>query len=394
MTNTNVLGIVAEYNPMHNGHIFQLEKCKEKSNAEFTVAVISGNFTQRGEPALLDKWTRTEMAILGGVDLVLELPFYFACNSAEYFAKGAVQILNGLGAVTHMGFGSESGDIEQLQKIADVFLNETEETEKKIKENLSKGLSFPAARQLAFGEEGDVINHPNNILAIEYLKALKLQNSTIEPITVKRHKAAYHDRELTDGMGSGTGIREALQKGNTDSLEGVPDTTCDILKKNEGSFVFSDNQIYFDLLKYAILRSTKEELAEIFAVGEGIENKILKEIRHASNLQELIERVKSKRYTQTRIQRIFAHILVNMDKKAKTPDFIKVLGFNHKGAKLLKTIKKAEKNTMPIVTNTEKVDKENMTMDIRATDIYNLISKKDTYTNSDFVKKPVIIGEV
>ena len=392
LTNKNVLGIVAEYNPFHNGHLYQLEKCKEQSSADYTVAVISGNFTQRGEVAILDKWNRAKMAILAGVDLVVELPFYFACNSAEYFAKGSIDILNALGNVTHLGFGSESGDVDALVDVANKLAVESDELKKAIKEKLDSGMSFPKARSEALcGEAKLILQSPNNILAIEYIKNLLLTNSSIKPVTVKRYQKGYHEDGVLNDISSATYIRQVLKEKDIDSLKGVPNTTKEILKENIDNLTFNDDENLFNLLKYKILSSEPRELSYIFSVGEGIENKVIKEIRTCNSLEELIDKVKSKRYTRTRVQRIFAHMLVGLKKDADIPQYIRVLGFNKKGSELLKEIKKKKLSTLPVVTNINKVQNINFDLDIRANDIYNLISKNDTYKYSDFIKQPVII---
>ncbi|MEE1037744.1 MAG: nucleotidyltransferase [Eubacterium sp.] len=393
MENKRVLGIVAEYNPMHNGHIYQLLKCKEESMSDCVVAVVSGNFTQRGEPALLDKWTRTEMAILSGVDLVIELPFYYACNSAEYFASGAVDILNSMGIITHLGFGSECGDIEQLKKTAMILVEESHEFKENLKKYLDEGHSFPKARQLAAGEYGTILNEPNNILAIEYLKKLTKESSDIIPITVKREKTAYHDENINENIASGKGIRKFLRENdNSISLDQVMNSqAAKVLEDAKEFFVFSDSEKYFALLKSCILRSDKEHLKKIFSITEGLENKIIKEIRNCNSLDQFIESLKSKRYTRTMLQRICTHILLDMKKEQVQDKYIRVLGFNQKGAALLKRMKKEETCKYPVITNINKIEDVDLSLDIRANDIYNMISGRDTYNRSDFVVQPVRI---
>ncbi len=391
MKRSNVLGIVAEYNPFHNGHLYQLNKCKELSDAECVVAVMSGNFTQRGEIALLDKWTRAKMAILSGVDLVVELPFYYACNSAEYFAKGAVEILDSLGAVTHIGFGSEDGDINKLSGIAKKLNGEDEKFQDELKIHLSKGLSYPRARTLALGENSDLITLPNNILAIEYLRQLFLRESMIFPVTVKRYKTGYHQKEKVDGIQSGTSIRTFLKKDCDITQIAIPTASFNEINGQKDKILFYDNQKLFDMIRTTILTKDSYQLERIFSIGEGLENKLLKEIRNQKDLKSLIEAVKSKRYTRTRIQRMLIHILVNFEKNHNKPNYIRVLGFNDRGGSLLKYIKKEKLNSMPIVTNINKHKDLDFSLDIRATDIYNIISGSDIYSNSDFTNKPIII---
>lgn len=392
MISNNVLGIVAEYNPFHMGHKYQLEKCKEMCDAKYVVAVMSGNFTQRGEVAILDKWTRAKMAILAGVDLVIELPFYFACNSAEYFAKGSINLLDSLGMVTHIGFGSEAGSEKLLSQVAMKIAFESDQLKNDIKTNLDKGMSYPKARSEALGEMGEILKSPNNILAVEYIKNIILSGSQIKPVTVARFEKGYHDKGVSNNIASATHIRNKIRSCNIDNIDGVLDTTKDILKANISNLVFADDEKLFQLLKYKILTSNLHSLSNIFSVGEGIENKILKEFRNCDSLEQLIDKVKSKRYTRTRIQRILMHTLVSFTKENDIPKYIRVLGFNINGSKLIKEIKKNEANTLPIVTNINKEKNINFDLDIRANDIYNLIAGKDTYKYSDFVKQPIIIN--
>lgn len=361
-------------------------------DAKYVVAVMSGNFTQRGEVAILDKWTRAKMAILAGVDLVIELPFYFACNSAEYFAKGSINLLDSLGMVTHIGFGSEAGSEKLLSQVAMKIAFESDQLKNDIKTNLDKGMSYPKARSEALGEMGEILKSPNNILAVEYIKNIILSGSQIKPVTVARFEKGYHDKGVSNNIASATHIRNKIRSCNIDNIDGVLDTTKDILKANISNLVFADDEKLFQLLKYKILTSNLHSLSNIFSVGEGIENKILKEFRNCDSLEQLIDKVKSKRYTRTRIQRILMHTLVSFTKENDIPKYIRVLGFNINGSKLIKEIKKNEANTLPIVTNINKEKNINFDLDIRANDIYNLIAGKDTYKYSDFVKQPIIIN--
>ena len=197
------VGIIAEFNPLHNGHKYLLDEAKRLSGADFCIVVMSGNFVQRGSPALLDKYTRTQMALLNGVDLVIELPVIYATASAEYFARGAVRLLDKLGVVDIITFGSECGNIELLKKAATELTEETPDFKKNLQDNLKKGLSFPKARSQAIGKQGDG-SEPNNILGIEYIKALNYWDSSITPTTIERKGSGYHDEQ----MASATAIRK------------------------------------------------------------------------------------------------------------------------------------------------------------------------------------------
>ncbi|QAT42812.1 nucleotidyltransferase [Aminipila luticellarii] len=404
-----VLGIIAEYNPFHNGHLYQLNQSAAMTEADFVVAIISGNFTQRGEAAVLSKWARAEMAVRCGIDLVIELPFAFACNNAEYFAKGAIEILNRLRCVTHLSFGSESGDLERLKEVACFLSHETEEFKDQLKSNLSKGFSYPKARSEAvkecLGEEAsENMLQPNNILAIEYLKQLYLTHSDIIPVTVKRYASNYHDQELRGNIASASAIRKALHSNdwNTQLLESaVPAEVLAILQKELPKAPSSDSEeLYFKLAASKILTEKNSCLKEIFSVTEGLENKLKASIRISDTLGDLKNSLKSKRYTSTRISRLLTHILIGLTKSdfntiVETQQYYAhILGFNKKGAHLLKLLKQEEKATLPLITNINKqADALNhcqllLSYDLIASDFYNLLSNQNIYEHSDRLYKP------
>lgn len=408
-----VLGIIAEYNPFHNGHLYQLQKSIDMTEADFVVAIVSGSFTQRGEPAIASKWSRAEMAVRNGIDLIIELPFVFACNNAEYFAKGAIEILNRLGCVTHLSFGSESGDLTQLKTAANFLSYETDEFKSNLKSNLDAGLSYPKSRseavKVTLGEQySNLMVNPNNILAIEYLEQLHLTNSDIIPVTVKRYVADYHDKKLIGNIASASAIRKSLidNEFNADIIEKfIPQETLDVLIKNDnhsGSIHsnFKLDELYYNMVTSKILTTKCSDLKEIFSVAEGLENKLKETIRMSNNLIELKDYLKSKRYTATRISRVLTHIAMGLTKTdfndiLETNEYYAhILGFNKKGAKLLKIIKNSEKATLPCITN---INKESdrlkkcqllLSYDLIASDFYNLLSGKNLYNNSDQLHKP------
>lgn len=372
----NVAGIVAEYNPMHSGHIYHLQRTREVCGADFVVAVMSGDFTQRGEPAIYDKWLRAAAAVKNGVDLVFELPFAYACNSAAYFGTGAVSILDGLGCVTHLSFGSESGEMQPLLEIAKFLAKEPKAYKNALKENLDKGHSFPKARAFALTEtfgKADALKQPNNILGIEYLKAIIRLNSKIEPVTVVRRGQGHHE--------SASEIR---------------------------STIIWDESKYFDMIRQAFIKSQGVSLDDILGAAEGIQNKIIKNIRSSKDLEDLIDKVKSKRYTWTGINRLLAQTLVGFTadefNRINGTRYGRILAFNENGARLLRRIKKTECATMPILTNINRdlhqqpgVDealKLSLSKDILAADLYNLAFHKDLYENSDFVMKPTYVHQL
>jgi len=402
----NVLGIIAEYNPFHKGHSYHLKESVKKTNAGFTVCVMSGNFMQRGEPAMVNKWTRARMAVENGVDLVLELPFTYACNNAEYFAKGGIDILNRLGCITHLSFGSESGDLELLSHTASLLANESRELKESIKEFTDRGFSFPKARYEAVrkcaGEEAaSVLNSANNILAVEYLKQLHRTGSRIEPITVIRYGTGYHDIDPFQNIASASAIRRKINEANHFECirDFMPKETLQILKEiDKGvNVIFND---FFQMLVYQVLTSSAEYLGTVLSATEGLENKVKKAVSDAKNMETLIKAVKSKRYTETRIQRLLSHILIGLDKDSfqlilkERINYCRVLAFNKKGAELLKQIKLTGCNSIPVLTNINREltagakEWNLLKYDILASDIYNLVADGEIYKNSDYVVQP------
>lgn len=408
-----VLGIIAEYNPFHNGHLYHLQKSIDMTEADFVVAIISGNFTQRGEAAIVSKWTRAEMAIKCGIDLVIELPFVFACNNAEYFAKGAIEILNRLKCITHLSFGSESGNMSMLKRTADFLSFETDDFKYNLKKNLDSGFSYPKARSEAvktmLGEDyANLMVNPNNILAIEYLKQLYLTKSDITPVTVKRYAADYNDFTLSGNIASASAIRNAICSGDFNPNiinDFIPAEAFKVLINNistTNKSAFNWDELYYNIVVSKILTTNSSNLKEIFSVAEGLENKLKETIRSSNTLSELKDSVKSKRYTATRISRLLTHICIGLTKSDfydilnNQEYYAHILGFNQKGAKLLKMIKKSGEATIPCITNLNK-ESDNLktcqkllTYDMLASDFYNLLFGRNLYMHSDQLRKPYI----
>ena len=402
----NVLGIIAEYNPFHNGHLYHLQESIKKVEPDYTICVMSGDFTQRGEPAMADKWIRSSIAVKNGIDLVLELPFAFACNNAEYFAAGAVDILDRLGCVTHLSFGSEAGELSMLSKAAKYLSKEEEELKKRIKEFANQGISFPKARYEAvkkcMGDSyAEVLKSANNILAVEYMKQLNIIGSKIEPITVTRYGTGYHDKDSFENFASATAIRHRLNQSSEfqEVFDFLPSKTFEVLKNIDRGVNIKFNDFY-QLLLYQILTSESEQLETILSATEGLENRVKKAAIESTDMNSMLKAVLSKRYTHTRISRLLTHILIKMDKEsfrsilASRANYGRVLAFNEKGASLLKKIKKEELNSIPVLTNINReISKESkewklLQYDITAADVYNLIAYGEIYTHSDYVMKP------
>jgi len=400
-----VLGIIAEYNPFHNGHLYHVTESKKQAEADVVVAVMSGHFTQRGEIAILDKWERARLAVCCGVDLIFELPFVYACNNAEYFAQGAVEILNGLDCVDTISFGSESGSIETLSEAARLIAYETESFKACLRDELARGVSYPKARASAVrivseNAYAEILSRPNNILAVEYIKQLMLTGSKIKPMTIKRMGADDNATQLSGTFSSAASIRMAMaaeiEKSNI--ALALPEASCKTLFTINNDI----NQImnsYYLLLTSCIVTSLEEELESIFSAGEGLGSKMKKVIRSAQNVEDLILAIKSKRYTRTRIQRLLAHSALHLTKadfekiRKKNINYARVLAFNETGAKLLRQIKKS-KVSIPVITNINKqrdeagLAQELLRYDILASDFYNLVSGKPLYENSDYIRMP------
>ena len=408
----NVVGIVAEYNPFHNGHLYHLLESKKLSSSDYTIAVISGNFVQRGDVSIIDKWSKAEMALKNGIDLVLELPTLYSISSAENFAFGSMRILDSLGIVNAVSFGTEQSDIDTLDKFATVLFNEPKEYISVLNHELSKGISYPKARENALllylndiRKYANVLSSPNNILGIEYLKALKKLKSNMIPIAIPRNKVGYNSTEIVNDFASATSIRQMLITRNTkDIYKVMPENSYEILNNcvSNGQYVSSIAQYEKEII-YILRKLSIEEIANIPDVTEGLENLIKEAANSCNNIHEFINIVKSKRYTQTRIQRILVYALLGITKKDminlnKTNPYIRVLGFNSKGRDLLSAIV-SENPKLNIITSVKKFMDSNpnrnlmsiLEKDIFATNVYTLGYEYDSFSNLDYTKKLITL---
>lgn len=400
----NVLGLIVEYNPFHNGHLYHLEESVKKTNANVVIAVMSGNFLQRGEPSIISKWKRTEIALLNGVDLVIELPYVFATQKAETFANGAVSILDALHCDS-LCFGSESGEIEPFLQTTQFLLQHQLEYDERIKKYIKTGVSYPKALTLAFqelasGQDMLDLSLPNNILGFHYVSAIYKQNAKIKPYTIKRSQAGYHEESFSSPtIASATSIRKALFSSESEqkSINNyVPPETLDRLNKykSENTLLHSWES-YFHYLKYSILTMTKEEIQSIYEVEEGLENRILKFIVQSTSFHEFIEKLKSKRYTWTRLQRVCTHILTKTTKQqmkniTETSPYIRLLGMTENGQKYLNTIKKDV--PVPIISKVSSFQHPFHDIDIRASYTYNMIfqePKRSLRLNDEYTSPPI-----
>ena len=409
---SKVLGIIAEYNPFHNGHLYHIMKSKQKAQADFCIAVIGGNFTQRGEPSLLDKWSKAESALLNGVDLVLELPTLYATSSAENFADGAIKLLNSLKIVDTLSFGAENAHIDILDDFAEVLYKEPKQFKTLLSAELKKGVSYPKARETALmmylndiKKYLNVLSSPNNILGIEYLKALKKSKSRIEPIAIKRINSIHNDTKLSGNIASASAIRKLLQEDEIYKIENfMPISSYSILKKNiNQGHILNSLSTYEREIIYSIRLMSVDELGEFQDVSEGLENLIKKAADSCNNISDLIKIVSSKRYTSTRIQRILLYILLDITKKdiqfsKKIIPYARILGFNENGKKLISKIVEANPK-IDFVSSVNRFVTECpdnnlqrlLAKDILATNIYTLGYTDDSQSNLDYTKKIISI---
>ena len=364
------MGIICEYNPFHNGHIYHLRKIKELYPDSMIILVMSSSFTMRGEISLLNKWDKTSVALKYGVDLVVELPTFYSTNSADTFAEGAIKLLNYLDC-DYLVFGSESNDINNLIKLANIQLT-NKNYDSLVKEYMDKGNNYPTSLSKALSDiTGNTINLPNDLLGLSYVKEIIKQNSKIKPISILRTND-YHDNEITDTISSATAIRNSLIN-NIDIANTVPKETLDTIIN------YNIKDKYFELLKYKIL-SDINNLDNYLDVDEGLENLIRKNITKVNNFDELLESIKTKRYTYNRLNRMFIHILLNIKKddvkKLKEINYIRVLGFTNIGKKYIKELR--NKLNIPIITNYSDIDNDNLSFELYVTYIYNeIINRND-----------------
>lgn len=365
-------GIIAEYNPFHNGHKYHIEKTRKLTGADGVIVVMSGNFVQRGEYAICDKWSRAKMAICGGADLVIELPVIYSCQSAEFFAKGAVSILENLNC-NYLSFGTEADDTEEIIKIAEFLKNPDDNFKKTLEESLQKGESYPKALSKALGN--DAINTPNNVLAIEYIKYLE----KMKPFGITR-KGSMHD-----GKGSASDIRAKISA-NESAQSLMPQSALDIFEKSNRA----NREIYEKLVLYKLRTITADELKAVPDVTEGLENRIMQMCHKATTLDELLELIKTKRYTMARIRRILNNALLGITKDhiTKAPEYVRVLGMNKKGMEILASLR--DNTDIPIITKVADAPKSKMLdVDTNATNIYSLLADKPSMT--DYTTTPVIL---
>ena len=381
----NSVGIIAEYNPFHNGHLYHLNKVKEMFPNSPIILILSGNYLQRGEISMLDKWTKTKIALENNIDLIIELPFNFATQSADIFAKGALQLLDAL-KVSNLVFGSESNNIEDLVLLANTQLND-KNYQNIIKEFLQKGVNYPTALSKALREiTNKDICTPNDILGLSYVREIIKNNYNIKPICIKRTND-YHNIDENSNIISASNIRNKI-KNNINIKNYVPNSTYKCLANIPTLFIDK----YFSYLKYKII-SNLNELNEYLDVDEGIDNRIKKFIYNSNNYDELINNIKTKRYTYNKISRMLCHILTSYKKSdvIENIEYIRILGMNNIGKNYINNIKKDIE--FPIITKFSDFNKKYQDLELKLAYIYSLSLDSDDifeYINNEKRSKVII----
>ena len=376
----NVIGIVCEYNPFHLGHLYQLKKIKEMYPNSIIIVVCSSNFTQRGDVSIINKWDKTKIALDYGVDIFIELPFGYATQSSDIFAKGAIEILNHL-KIDTLVFGSESNNIQELTNLANIQLN-NKEYNNIVKDYLDNGINYPTALSKALSDiTNTTINKPNDLLGLSYIKEIIKNDYKITPVTIKRTND-YHSKDINSNIINASLIRKLLIEKN-DITNYIPNNTYKYLK------LLSLNDFY-PYLKYQIINNSNK-LNNYQTVDEGIENRIIKNIYKSSNYNELVMNIKTKRYTYNKINRMLLHILTNFTKEEAQSikiDYIRLLGFTNAGQKYLNSIKKDI--NIPIITRYKPNISNLLDLEFRANSIYAFVTNNFELIKLEYNSKPII----
>ena len=397
-----VVGIIAEYNPFHNGHAYQISEVKKLFDDVKIISIMSGSFTQRGTPSLLDKWTKARLAVYDGCDLVLELPFTSAVRSAQDFARGAVRILKNLGVVNFLAFGAETSNLNQLQSAAKVFDNKNFPAQ--IKAEMSKGISYAAAvtkfLSTSTNIDENILRQPNNILAIEYLRTLP---KNIQPILIPRIGAGYNDSTLDKKFSSATAIRQAVYEKNPDWKKISKSVNKKVLAELKAAKLngLPDEEFLLRPILTKIFTTSPENLRGIYGMREGLEYRLINAAKSAKTFAELVEKITEKRYPISRVKRLLLHLLMNLTEEKmlelSDADFVRVLAFNDFGKTLLKKIRAT--SSLPIITKVtkhlterqlfdEKISpyKKNLALDILSTDLRGILFNVPHKPRRDFVE--------
>jgi predicted nucleotidyltransferase len=399
-------GVVVEYNPFHNGHLHHLRETRIASGADVVVAVMSGHFLQRGEPALVSKWARTRMALEAGVDVVIELPYCFATQHAEIFSRGAISLLDSIGCESFC-FGSEDGDIDTFEKTVLFIEANRERYNTYIRRFIQDGMSYPSALAKAFqtlgnGDSVIDLSKPNNILGFHYMEARNQIHSTLKAYTITREAAGYHDQHFSSpSIASATSIRKSIfsSEGDHNIDSYLPSTSVSQLTQYQleyGGFHRWEN--YWTILQYKLLASSREELKDIYEIEEGIENRMRECVKTSTSFEEFMTKLKTKRYTWTRLQRMLLHILTNTRKEEMrsrhiSPSYIRLLGMNKTGREFIHSKKK--EMPLPLISKLSSANQSEIELDVRAAEIFSLGLKnaaaRKKLLHQEWSQPPVII---
>ena len=394
-----ITAIIAEYNPFHNGHAYQIEQIRRQSEDTCILALMSGNFVQHGEPAVFNKFFRARLALLGGADIVLELPAGFSLQSASGFASGAVRILNALHCVDTLNFGSECGNLDVLQSAAEKIVLQETEWNTAVRSALLSGVSYQQAAVQALQQfaPGADLAQSNNLLALEYLIALLRTKSNIRPETVYRKSSGFNDTIISGPFASATAIRSALSAGNTEQLSvSVPRAVFQAINE----YLQTENPVfladYYEYILYALRCHTPQTLQKIQSVSEGYEHRILQCAKTAASFEEFLDSLMTKRYSKRRIQRILASVLLQItheEIKSYNTDrhlYARVLGFRKTSKRALALI--AQNTSIPLYTRVSGFDRKNplLAKEIFASGIYAL-GQKNRAANMDLTHQMIIL---
>ena len=375
----NIIGVIAEYNPFHLGHLYQINKIKERYPDSIIIAIISTNFTERGEISILNKWDKTKICLEYNIDLVIELPTLYGTQSADMFAYAAINILNSLHIDT-LVFGTETDNINDLVKLANIQLN-SKLYDELVKKYLDTGINYPTAQSKALKDITNInIDKPNDLLALSYIKEIIKNDYKITPISIKRTND-YHSKIVESNIINASLIRKLIIQ-NEDVSKYVPELTLKYINKN----ISIDNA--YKYLLYTIINN-KDHLNEYLSVDEGIENRLIKQITSSNSWEELVMNIKTKRYTYNKINRMLIHILLGIKKTDNNKDiYIRILGFNTKGRNYLNKIKK--NITIPIFTSNKPNKVNSLDIEYKSTYIYSLITNDLSLIKKEYQNKPII----
>ncbi len=377
------VGIICEYNPFHNGHKFHIEKAKEITGADRVVCVMSGSVSQRGEVCIFDKWKRASDAVKNGADLVIELPQYYVLQGADVFSYGAVKLLDSLGVVECICFGSESGDIDLLKNIADITCSE--EYNSYVREYMNQGKSYPVSCSLSLKRMGDYQLDSNDMLGVSYIRSLKNINSSIEPFCIKR-KGADHDSDVVDdGFASASFVRKLILEDKIDDAEALVPYK---IKKN--TKIYNEERM-FNIIRYVISNISDDDFLRIKGVEPGLGQRIKKSLENSLNLESFVEKAVTSRYTTSRIRRIVKCAMLNIDQSADM-SYIRLLSFNDDGRKIIREIK--DKSNLSIISKlADFSDEDNIMLewDVNATSLSTYCLDNPDEGPDDYKMSPVYI---